>query len=71
MEKYLILNTLSYPILSLIMIVPAVGALLCLFLKSDKALKVWGLLVTLVTLVISFPLYSAFDPRIRDARAAL
>ena len=62
MEKYLILNTLSYPILSLTMIIPAIGALVCLFLNSDRALKIWGLLVTLATMAISVPLYGNFDP---------
>jgi NADH-quinone oxidoreductase subunit M len=61
MEKFLIANTLSYPILSMIMIVPVIGALITLLLKNDTVLKVWGLIVTVVTMVISFPLYSAFD----------
>ena len=61
MEKYLIQNTLCYPIISLTMIVPAIGALICLFLRNETVLKCWGLLITLVTLAISFPLYSNFD----------
>src|SRR5664279_5302200 len=61
MEKFLIANTLSYPILSMIMIVPVIGALITLFLKNDTVLKAWGFIVTVVTMVISFPLYSAFD----------
>ena len=62
MDKYLILNTLGYPVLSLTMIIPAIGAFVCLFLNSDRALKVWGLLVTLATAAISCPLYGSFDP---------
>jgi len=62
MEKYLILNTLGYPVLSLTMIIPAVGAILCLFLKSDKGLKIWGLIVTLAAMAVSCPLYSGFSP---------
>jgi NADH-quinone oxidoreductase subunit M len=62
MDKYLILNTLDYPVLSLTMIIPAIGAFVCLFLNSDRALKVWGLLVTLATMAISCPLYGNFDP---------
>jgi NADH-quinone oxidoreductase subunit M len=61
MEKFLIANTLSYPILSMIMIVPVIGALITLFLKNDTVLKAWGLIVTIATMVISFPLYTAFD----------
>jgi len=61
MEKYLIANTLSYPILSMIMIIPVIGALITLFLKNDTVLKAWGLIVTIATLVVSYPLYTAFD----------
>jgi NADH-quinone oxidoreductase subunit M len=61
MEKYLILNTLSYPVLSMIMLVPLVGALLSLLIKNETYLKVFGLLVTLATLVLSLPLYTCFD----------
>ncbi len=62
MDKYLILNTLDYPILSLILILPGAGALGCLFLRSDRALKIWGLAVTLATAVVSCPLFTRFDP---------
>ncbi len=61
MEKYLILNSLSYPVLSLILLVPLVGALLSLLIKNETYLKIFGLLVTLITLVISLPLYTCFD----------
>ncbi|MCK5682228.1 NADH-quinone oxidoreductase subunit M, partial [bacterium] len=61
MEKYLILNTLSYPVLSAIMLVPLVGALISLVIKNETYLKVFGLLVTLVTLALSLPLYTCFD----------
>ena len=43
MEKYLILNTLSYPVLSAIMLVPLVGALISLVIKNETYLKVFGL----------------------------
>ena len=62
MEQYLIYNTLSYPILSAVLAIPLVGALVALFLKGDGVLKCWGLLVTLVTAVVSLPLYMNFDP---------
>ncbi|MBN2706212.1 MAG: NADH-quinone oxidoreductase subunit M [Deltaproteobacteria bacterium] len=61
MEKYLILNTLSYPVLSVIMVVPLVGALLSLLIRNEQQLKVFGTLVTLLTLVLSLPLYTCFD----------
>jgi len=62
MEQYLIYNTLSYPILSAVMAIPLVGALITLFLKGDGLLKSWGFLVTVITAVVSLPLYTQFDP---------
>ncbi len=61
MEKYLILNKLNYPVLSLTMLVPAIGALACIFMKGDRTLKVWGTVVTLATTAVSCPLYGSFD----------
>jgi NADH-quinone oxidoreductase subunit M len=62
MDKYLILNTLDYPILSLLLILPAAGALGCLLLRKERALKIWGLFVTLATAAVSAPLFTRFDP---------
>ncbi|MBW1645168.1 MAG: NADH-quinone oxidoreductase subunit M [Deltaproteobacteria bacterium] len=62
MEQYLIYNTLSYPILSAVLVLPLIGALVTLLLKGDGVLKTWGLLVTLATAVVSLPLYTSFDP---------
>jgi NADH-quinone oxidoreductase subunit M len=61
MEKYLILNTLNFPILSLLLLIPVVGAVVSMFLRGDTVLKFWGLAVTLGTAVISLPLWSCFD----------
>lgn len=61
MEKYLILNKLNYPVLSLTMLIPAVGALACIFMKGDRTLKVWGTIVTLATAAVSCPLFLNFD----------
>ena len=60
-DKYLILNTLGYPVLSLTMIFPAVGAFVCLFLKDKTLLKVCGLIATIVTMVLSIPLFTRFE----------
>lgn len=62
MDNYLIMNTLDYPILSLVLILPAAGVMGCLFLRSQRALKIWGLAVTLATAIVSCPLFSRFDP---------
>ena len=61
MENYLILNTLSFPILSMLLIVPVIGAIVAMFLRGDTVLKFWGLAVTVVTALISLPLWTRFD----------
>jgi NADH-quinone oxidoreductase subunit M len=62
MNNYLILNSCGYPLLSLLMAVPATGAFISLLLRGERALKVWGLIVTLATAALSIPLYTGFDP---------
>ena len=61
MTNYLIDNTLSYPILSVLLGLPLAGAVACLALRNDTLLKWWGLIVTLATAALSIPLYTAFD----------
>ena len=61
MEHYLIHNTLNYPILTVLIILPLIGAGVTLFLKGDLAIKTWGLLVTLATAVLSIPLFTNWD----------
>ncbi|MCD4688935.1 MAG: NADH-quinone oxidoreductase subunit M [Desulfuromonadaceae bacterium] len=62
MDNYLILNTFDYPILSLLLILPVAGAVGCLFLRNERALKFWGLAVTLATAIFSCQLFSNFNP---------
>ncbi|GAB6095053.1 NADH-quinone oxidoreductase subunit M [Desulfatiferula olefinivorans] len=57
MERYLIENALSYPILSVLVIVPLIGAGVTFFLKSDRIIKAWGLIVTVLTAALSLPLF--------------
>ncbi len=61
MEHYLILNTLNYPILSVLLIVPLLGAAVTFFLKNDGVIKAWALIVTLVTAALSLPLFFNWD----------
>ncbi|OQY18380.1 MAG: NADH-quinone oxidoreductase subunit M [Desulfobacteraceae bacterium 4572_35.1] len=61
MEKYLILNTLNFPILSLLLVIPVIGAVVAMFMRGDTLLKFWGLAVTLVTALVSLPLWTNFD----------
>jgi len=61
MNNYLILNTCGYPLLTLLMAIPAAGAFISLLLRGERSLKVWGLIVTLITMALSIPLYTGFD----------
>ena len=61
MEQYLIYNTLNYPILSTVVGLPLFGSFLALFLRGDRVIKIWGMLITTATALLSIPLYTAFD----------
>ncbi|MBF0119751.1 MAG: NADH-quinone oxidoreductase subunit M [Desulfobacterales bacterium] len=61
MEQYLIFNKFSYPILSVVTFLPLAGAFFVLFIKNDRVLKYFGLLITLITTLLSLPLYTNFD----------
>jgi NADH-quinone oxidoreductase subunit M len=61
MEQYLIYNTLWYPILTVLVMVPLFGAFITLGIRGDRNLKIWGLLVTVFTAVLSLPLFFSFD----------
>lgn len=61
MEHLLIENILGYPILSVVLLTPLAGAVCCFFIKNETVLKLWGLLVTLITAAASLPLWTAFD----------
>jgi NADH-quinone oxidoreductase subunit M len=61
MEEYLIFNTLSYPVLSVLLLVPFLGAIVTFFLKSDNTIKLWTLIVTIATAALSLPLFVNWD----------
>ena len=61
MDTYLIANTLGYPVLSILVLLPLVGGLVTFFLQGEKVLKAWGLVVTTTTAVLSLPLYTSFQ----------
>jgi NADH-quinone oxidoreductase subunit M len=55
------MNTLNFPILSTVIFLPLAGALLLLFMKSDRAVKVTAFIAGLINFPISLILYSRFD----------
>ena len=61
MYDFLIINTLGYPILSLLIFLPLIGVIPLLILKNDEAAKYWALVITLVIALVSLPLYFKFD----------
>ncbi|MCF6289857.1 MAG: NADH-quinone oxidoreductase subunit M [Desulfobacterales bacterium] len=61
MQDFLIMNSLGFPILSVLIFLPLAGSMLLFLLPSDGGAKFWTLLVTLVTAAISLILYRDFN----------
>jgi NADH-quinone oxidoreductase subunit M len=57
---FLIMNE-GFPILSIVIFLPLAGALIQLFIPGDNANRIWAMIVTSITAVVSLPLYSRFD----------
>ena len=55
-------NTMGFPVLSLIVLVPLAGALLLLCLKDDLQIKRLTLLVTTLDLALTLMLLAHFNP---------
>lgn len=56
-----IFNTMPYPILSLTVFLPLVGAFILLFMKDDRAARWITLVTTVITFLISMPLLCDFN----------
>ena len=54
-------NTLAYPALSLITFMPILAAGLLVFIKNENQARLFSLMVTVLVLLFSLPLYTAFD----------
>ncbi len=56
-------NTMGFPILSMLIFLPLVGAAVILLLNraNEKAIKIVSLLVSIATFVLSLPLFTNFD----------
>jgi len=55
------MNQLGFPLLSLVIFLPLVGAVVTLFLRKDTAIKWWVLFVTVANFFLSLPLYFYFQ----------
>lgn len=62
LDQVLIMNPLSFPILSTVIFLPVVGACLLLLMRSDKAIKMTALAAGTVNFLVSLVLYVNFDP---------
>lgn len=63
MEHQVIMNHLSYPILSTLIFLPVLGALLILLMRRswELIIKTIALVTSLATFFLSIPLFTAFD----------
>jgi NADH-quinone oxidoreductase subunit M len=59
----LVMNSLSYPILSIVTFLPIAGGMLLMLMPrgNDNLARVGALAVTVVTFLLSIPLFTAFD----------
>jgi len=56
------MNQLGFPLLSIVIFLPLIGAVVALFLgKNRMAVKVWALIVSLADLVLACSLWGLFD----------
>ncbi len=58
---FLLMNDMGFPILSTLIFLPLAGALILLCIPGENAARNWTMLVTIVTALISLPLYWKFD----------
>jgi NADH-quinone oxidoreductase subunit M len=57
----IILNQLDYPILTVTVFLPLIGALLILFIRNTNLIRWATLVVTVATFIVALPLLSNFD----------
>jgi len=59
---FLIMNDYGPGILSILMLLPLAGGFVLFFISEEERQKYWTLGVTILTAVVSLPLYFKFDP---------
>jgi NADH-quinone oxidoreductase subunit M len=57
----IIFNKLDYPILTVTTFVPLIGVFFIIFLRRDWLIKWMALITTILTFIVSLPLYKHFD----------
>lgn len=62
MEQYLLMNLLSFPILSTTIFLPLIGAILILLMGNEKVIRITALATGIITFLVSLFLYANFNP---------
>ena len=57
----IIINSLDFPVLTVITFLPSAGALLILLMRNNVLIKWIALLTTVATFIVSLPIYTQFD----------
>ena len=57
----IIINSLDFPVLTVITFLPLAGALLILLMRNNVLIKWIALLTTVATFIVSLPIYTQFD----------
>ena len=58
--NYLLMNPMSFPILSTTIFLPLIGGIIILFLKNDRDIKVTALITGIITFLVSLLLFADF-----------
>jgi len=62
MEQYLLMNKLSFPVLSATIFLPLIGAILVLLMSNEKVIKITAFASGIVTFIMSIFLFANFNP---------
>ena len=62
MEQYLLMNQLSFPVLSATIFLPLIGAILVLLMNNEKVIKITAFTSGIVTFIMSIFLFANFNP---------
>jgi NADH-quinone oxidoreductase subunit M len=62
MGDYLLMNPLEFPILSVNIFLPLIGAIVLIFMREEKLIKVTALVTSIVNFLFSLVLYFNFNP---------
>jgi NADH-quinone oxidoreductase subunit M len=59
--NYLLMNPLSFPVLSTTIFLPLIGGIIILFLKNDRSIKITALITGIIAFLVSLVLFANFQ----------